>query len=292
MSREGRSRVLVAPEVIQIPARELGHQQDDQELARVQESGSRHRSLQRGYALTISSIRSTNACRCSKSAAAGGLTRGKTLWKYPRIDRSIGAPSARLIRSATPLASRGESSPSGRVNRSRMASDPERARAQARRVATSSPRYGTTSQLRPVSSRSVRPSSTSRSGSSASAHRVPCGRRRAGDAPGHRDVRDAWGSWGMAPFRIVLRGIPLSCANRIVTPLFPNGDTQQSPGSPKAHPGDRTRAAPPMYPEGVPHRVGGRLVEPRWGTMDDYGGSTRSQSALRDPGLCCVTPLA
>ncbi len=61
---------------------------------RVQESGSRHWSLQRGYALTISSICSTNACRV-RICCGGRIDPGKTLWKYPRIDRSIGAPSAR-----------------------------------------------------------------------------------------------------------------------------------------------------------------------------------------------------
>src|SRR5271166_2208406 len=88
----------------------------------------------------------------------------------------MGDPSARLIRSAIPLASRVASSPSGRVSTSKSGLLPERARSQARRVATSSPRYGTISQVRPVSSSSIGPSSTNRSGSSARVHRVPCGR--------------------------------------------------------------------------------------------------------------------
>ncbi len=56
-------------------------------------------------------------------------------------DRHVdGRPSARLTRSAIPLASMIASFPSGRVSASRTGLLPDRARSQARRVATSSPR--------------------------------------------------------------------------------------------------------------------------------------------------------
>ncbi len=81
----------------------------------------------------------------------------------------------------------------------------------------------------------------------------------------------------------------------VATRPYAQGVTQHSPGSPKAHPGSRTRATP------VPRR--GSTAFPgcaarSWARVCNavgvgiVGGVVRSQGALRDPGLCCGTPLA